>query len=55
MAADKAITTAIKSYGRSGVPLYVLMPAQGKGPVQVLPEIITPGILLEALDRATPP
>lgn len=44
---DKAITEALKGYGRSGVPLYVWYP-KGKEPV-VLPEVITPGILLKAL------
>ncbi len=45
---DKAITEALKGYGRSGVPLYVWYP-KGKPPV-ILPEVITPNILLKALN-----
>ena len=46
---DPAITAALQSHGRSGVPLYVYYPA-GKPPI-VLPEIITPGRMLDALKQ----
>jgi thiol:disulfide interchange protein DsbD len=45
------ITRALESYGRSGVPVYVLY---GHGPDAkpvLLPELLTPGILIDALDN----
>jgi thiol:disulfide interchange protein/DsbC/DsbD-like thiol-disulfide interchange protein len=47
---DPAITVALESFGRSSVPLYVLYPGAGHEPV-ILPELLTPGIVLAALDR----
>lgn len=47
---DPVITEALAAFGRSGVPLYVLYPGPGLEPV-VLPEILTPGLVLSALDR----
>ena len=38
---DRAITKALESFGRSGVPLYVLYPSQSNQPL-VLPQILTP-------------
>jgi len=49
---DETITKALATFGRNSVPLYVLY-APGKDPV-LLPEIITPGIVLEALRNTTP-
>ena len=43
------ITEALASHGRQGVPLYVLYGARPRAAV-VLPEVLTPGIVLEALD-----
>ncbi len=48
---DETITRALAAFGRNSVPLYVLY-APGKDPV-LLPEIITPGIVLEALRNST--
>jgi thiol:disulfide interchange protein len=45
---DPAITKYLESFGRSGVPLYVLYPAGGGDPV-VLPQILTPGVMQDAL------
>ena len=45
---DPAITAALESFGRSGVPLYVLYGADGQPQVQ--PQILTPGGFLEALE-----
>lgn len=42
------ITRALAGYGRAGVPLYVLYSAGSSEPV-ILPEILTPGVLLEQL------
>ena len=45
---DPAITRALAAFGRSGVPLNLL---QGPASVEVLPSVLTPGLVLEALDR----
>ncbi len=42
------ITRLLESFGRAGVPLYVVYPAQGGAPV-VLPQILTESIVVEAL------
>ena len=47
---DPAITDALTRFGRNGVPLYVLYPGKGAEPV-VLPEILLPGTVLEALEQ----
>jgi thiol:disulfide interchange protein len=47
---DPEITRALAAFGRVGVPLYVLYPANPASPPQVLPELLTPRIMLEALD-----
>jgi thiol:disulfide interchange protein DsbD len=47
------ITQLLAKFGRSGVPLYVIFPAGKPGEPIVLPEVITTGIVLDALDRAT--
>jgi thiol:disulfide interchange protein DsbD len=48
---DPAITAALKSFGRVGVPLAVFYPAgKGSSPV-VLPELLTEKIVLETLGK----
>lgn len=49
---DAGITAYLESFGRSGVPLYVLYPAQGE-PI-VLPQLLTPAIVREALEALPP-
>ncbi len=44
------ITRALAEYGRNSVPLYLLF-APGDGDAKILPEILTPGIVLEALNE----
>ena len=46
------ITRLLSKFGRSGVPLYVVFPPGRSGTPIVLPEVITPGIVLDALDYA---
>ena len=46
---DEAITKALAAFGRNGVPLYVLYPA--KGEAQILPEVLTPSIVIAAVDN----
>ena len=43
-----AITAALQTYGREGVPTYVILRPNGSAPV-LLPEILTPGLVLDAL------
>lgn len=48
---DPAITRALAGFGRSGVPLYVLYEADPAAQPRLLPEILSPGILLNALSE----
>ncbi len=45
-----SIARALSSYDRAGVPVYVLYPGGSTSPI-LLPELLTPGIVLEALQR----
>ena len=47
---DDAITHALASLGRSGVPTYVLYAPDASSAGTVLPEVLTPGIVLDALN-----
>ena len=52
---DAGITAYLESFGRSGVPLYVLYPGFGRDPV-VLPQLLTPDTVSAALESiARPP
>jgi thiol:disulfide interchange protein DsbD len=46
------ITTELQHYNRAGVPLVLVYPKDAAAPPIVLPEVLTPGIVLNALDRA---
>jgi thiol:disulfide interchange protein DsbD len=46
---DETITKALAKYGRNSVPLYVLYSGKEGSEPKLLPEIITPGIILDAL------
>jgi thiol:disulfide interchange protein/DsbC/DsbD-like thiol-disulfide interchange protein len=48
---DAAITRALGSFGRSGVPLYVLYEADPLASPRLLPEILSPGILIETFSK----
>ncbi|MGD0801783.1 MAG: thioredoxin family protein [Terracidiphilus sp.] len=50
---DEAITQALTALGRSGVPAYALY-APGQSQPQMLPEVLTPGIVTDALSRLRP-
>ncbi len=45
---NEEIARALGSFGRASVPLYVFYPRGGGRPV-ILPEILTPGIVLDAI------
>lgn len=49
---DPKITNELKRYGRAGVPLVLVFAPDEKVPAQVLPALLTPKIVLGALDRA---
>jgi thiol:disulfide interchange protein DsbD len=46
------ITTELTRYDRAGVPLVLVYPKSSDTPPIVLPEVLTPGIVLNALDQA---
>jgi thiol:disulfide interchange protein DsbD len=48
---DPVIAADLARFGRAGVPLYLVYPAGGGAP-QVLPSILTQGVVLRALDAA---
>lgn len=48
---DPAITEVLRRYETAGVPLYLLFPADGTGSAEVLPQILTESIVLDALAR----
>ena len=48
---DPAITRYLNEFGRSGVPLYVLYPADPAKPPVVLPQLLTEGMVVDALNR----
>jgi thiol:disulfide interchange protein len=47
---NDGIARALASYGRAGVPVYALYPRGSRSPV-LLPELLTPGVVLEALKK----
>ena len=51
---DEAITQALTAFGRSGVPAYALY-TPGQSEPQMLPEVLTPGIVTDALDKLPKP
>jgi thiol:disulfide interchange protein DsbD len=47
---DPAITQALTTLGRSGVPVYALY-SPGQNDAQLLPQVLTPGIVLDAINK----
>jgi thiol:disulfide interchange protein DsbD len=47
------ITAELNRFNRAGVPLVLVYPKEATAPPIVLPEILTPGIVLDALNRAS--
>ncbi len=48
---DATIEKALGEFGRGGLPLYIVYPAGGGAPA-ILPQILTPAIVVDALERA---
>ena len=46
---DAAITAVLERFGRSGVPLYLYYPPEAGAEPIVLPQILTPDIVLDAI------
>ena len=49
---DPAIARELQRYGRAGVPLVLVYPKDPNKPAMVLPAVLTPSIVLDALDQA---
>ncbi|MGH9592601.1 MAG: thioredoxin family protein, partial [Bryobacteraceae bacterium] len=49
---DPAIAQALQSLGRNGVPAYALYPP-GQGSPTLLPEALTPGIVMDAVRQVS--
>ena len=49
---DERITALLTQFGRSGVPLYIFYPAGADSRPVVLPQLLTPGIVLDAISTA---
>jgi thiol:disulfide interchange protein/DsbC/DsbD-like thiol-disulfide interchange protein len=50
---DQRITAWLKRFGRVGVPMYLLIPPDGDAQAFVMPEVITPSMVTEALAKAS--
>lgn len=48
---DPAITQALTKLGRSGVPTYALYSKDASAPPRLLPEVLTPTLVIDALDK----
>jgi thiol:disulfide interchange protein DsbD len=46
------ISQLLAVYGRSGIPLYLLFPARTNAPALVLPQLLTPSLVLSAIKDA---
>ena len=48
---DDKITAALQAVGRSGVPTYIIYPAAAAAAPDVLPEVLSKGVVLDAMKR----
>ena len=48
---DAVIAAALAEHGRAGVPLYLVYP-KGGGEPAVLPQLLTEGLVIEAIEKA---
>lgn len=49
---DPDISALLDQFGRSGVPLYLMYPASANDAPEVLPQILTESLVLDAMERA---
>lgn len=52
---DPIITEALKKHGRNGVPLYLLYGTDPNVPPKILPQVLTPDVVLEQLNAMEVP
>ncbi len=50
--ADPDISALLDQFGRSGVPLYLMYPAEPNSPPEVLPQVLTQSLVLQAMENA---
>jgi thiol:disulfide interchange protein len=50
---DADIAHALEAFGRDGVPLYVLYPGAPDAPARILPQLLTPDLVVAELDALT--
>jgi thiol:disulfide interchange protein DsbD len=50
---DATIAKALAEHGRAGVPLYLFYPGARGAPAEILPQLLTPDMLVAAADRAS--
>ena len=50
---DDVIAAWLSRYGRAGVPLYLVVPPSGVAKAVALPEVITPSMVITAIEDAT--
>ena len=48
---DRVITQKLATLGRAGVPTYVIYPANAGSAPEVLPELLSKGVVLAAIER----
>ncbi|MES2823744.1 MAG: protein-disulfide reductase DsbD [Pseudomonadota bacterium] len=46
---DPEISKILEEYGRSGVPLYLWFPANRPGKADILPQLLTPSVVMDAI------
>ena len=51
---DEKIARALAGYGRNSIPLYVVYAGEEEASPNLLPEVLSPGILLDALTKIGP-
>jgi thiol:disulfide interchange protein DsbD len=49
---DQEISDWLKRFGRAGVPMYLVIPPTGVDDAILLPEVITPGMVVDAIEKA---
>ena len=49
---DESITRYIRSLGRNGVPVYAVYGRDDNAQAEILPEVLTPDMVIDALKRA---
>ena len=48
---DESIARALSELGRNGIPTYVILFMPGAPARKILPEVLTPGIVFDALNE----